>query len=132
MPNPPITRRSGPSGPFDACREMIEALDARGRLLRIDRVDQDAYEGTALMYRLVEKHGLEGAPALLFENVKIGGEWLQGPVIGNYLGPWDTECLALGLEPDPAGGAAANHAAVNVSVAYVWWPVFRSARRHVN
>jgi 4-hydroxy-3-polyprenylbenzoate decarboxylase len=87
-------------------REMIEALDARGRLLRIDRVDQDAYEGTALMYRLVEKHGLEGAPALLFENVKIGGEWLKGPVIGNYLGPWDTECLALGLEPDPLSDVA--------------------------
>ena len=42
-----------------------------GRLLRIDRVDQDAYEGTALMYRLVEKHGLEGAPALLFDSSVI-------------------------------------------------------------
>ena len=26
--------------------------------------------------------------------------------MANYLGHWDTECLALGLEPDPAGGAA--------------------------
>jgi len=107
--------RSGPVGPFDTMREMIEALDARGELLRIDRVDQDAYEGTALMYRLVEKHGLEGAPALLFDQVKIGGQWLQGPVVGNYLGPWDAECLALGLEPDPAGGAA----------------TFRKARAHL-
>ncbi len=107
--------RSGPTGPFDTMREMIAALDARGELLRIDRVDQDAYEGTALMYRLVEKHGLEGAPALLFDTVKIGGQWLQGPVVGNYLGPWDAECLALGLEPDPAGGAA----------------TFRKARAHL-
>jgi len=98
--------RSGPTGPFDTMREMIEALDARGRLLRIDRVDQDAYEGTALMYRLVERHGLEGAPALLFGEVKMGGRWLKGPVVGNYLGPWDAECLAFGLQPDPAGGAA--------------------------
>ena len=107
--------RSGPTGPFDTMREMIAALDARGELLRIDRVDQDAYEGTALMYRLVEKHGLEGAPALLFDKVKIRGQWLQGPVVGNYLGPWDAECLALGLEPDPAGGAA----------------TFRKARAHL-
>ena len=91
---------SGPTGPFDTMREMIEALDARGRLFRIDRVDQDAYEATALMYRLVERHGLEGAPAVLFDEVKIGGQWLKGPVVGNYLGPWDAECLALGLEPD--------------------------------
>jgi len=114
-PGSAVAQRSGPLGPFDTMREMIEALDARGRLLRIDRVDQDAYEGTALMYRLVEKHGLEGAPALLFENVKIGGEWLKGPVIGNYLGPWDTECLALGLEPDPLSGVA----------------TFRKARAHL-
>ena len=107
--------RSGPTGPFDTCREMIEALDARGRLLRIDRVDQDAYEATALMYRLVERYGLEGSPALLFDEVKIGGQWLKGPVIGNYLGHWDTECLALGLEPDPNSGPA----------------TFRKARAHL-
>jgi 4-hydroxy-3-polyprenylbenzoate decarboxylase len=99
-------RSPAPAGPFDTMREMIGALDARGRLLRIDRVDQDAYEATALMYRLVDRHGLEGAPALLFDEVKIGGRWLQGPVVGNCLGPWDAECLALGLEPDPAGGTA--------------------------
>ncbi len=109
------SRRSGPTGPFDTMREMIEALDARGRLLRIDRVDQDAYEGTALMYRLVERHGLEGAPALLFDEVRIGGRWLKGPVVGNYLGPWDAECLALGLEPDPSSGKA----------------TFRKARAHL-
>ncbi len=104
-----------PAGPFDTMREMIAALDARGRLLRIDRVDQDAYEGTALMYRLVEKHGLEGAPALLFDEVKTGGEWLRGPVIGNYLGHWDTEFVALGLEPVPGDGPA----------------TFRKARAHL-
>ncbi len=106
---------TGPTGPFDTMREMIATLDARGRLLRIDRVDQDAYEGTALMYRLVEKHGLEGAPALLFDEVKIDGKWIKGPVVGNYLGHWDTECLALGLEPDATSGPA----------------TFRKARAHL-
>lgn len=97
---------SGPVGPFDSCRDMIAALEARGRLLRIPAADQDAYEATALMYRLVDRHGLEGAPALLFEKVRIGGQWLAGPVIGNYLGNWDAECLVFGLEPDPASGPA--------------------------
>jgi 4-hydroxy-3-polyprenylbenzoate decarboxylase len=110
-----LENRAAPTGPFDTMRDMLAALDARGRLLRIDRIDQDAYEGTALMYRLVEKHGLEGAPALLFDEVKIGGQWIRGPVVGNYLGHWDTECLALGLLPDPDDGPA----------------TFRKARAHL-
>jgi 4-hydroxy-3-polyprenylbenzoate decarboxylase len=93
-------------GPYDTLREAIAALDARGRLVRIARVDQDAYEATALMYRLTERYSAEGAPAVLFDEVKIDGEWLQGPVVGNLLGHWDAEALVFGLEPDPAGGIA--------------------------
>jgi 4-hydroxy-3-polyprenylbenzoate decarboxylase len=93
-----------PVGPFDTFRETIEALDARGRVVRIARADQDAYEATALMYRLVDRYGAEGAPAVLFEEVKIDGQWLRGPVIGNFIGHWDAEALVFGIEPDPAGG----------------------------
>jgi 4-hydroxy-3-polyprenylbenzoate decarboxylase len=54
----------------------------------------------------VDRYGAEGAPAVVFEEVKINGRWMKGPVIGNYIGHWDAEALVFGLEPDPAGGAA--------------------------
>jgi 4-hydroxy-3-polyprenylbenzoate decarboxylase len=107
---PPAERyapASAPSnGPFDTFRETIAALEARGRVVRIARADQDAYEATALMYRLVDRYGAEGAPAVVFEEIRIDGRWVKGPVIGNYTGHWDAEALVFGLEPDPAGGIA--------------------------
>lgn len=102
-------------GPYDTMRDLIAALDARGRVLHVDRIDQDAYEATALMYRLVERYGMEGAPAVLFDTVRINGNWIRGPVVGNYLGPWDAESLVFGIEPDPASGPA----------------TFRKARAHL-
>ena len=32
---------------------------------------------------------------MLFDEVKVGWQWLKGPVVANYLGHWDTEGLAL-------------------------------------
>ncbi|MGI9330717.1 MAG: UbiD family decarboxylase domain-containing protein [Gammaproteobacteria bacterium] len=105
--SPPKTATAATTvGPYDTLREAIDALDARGRVVRIARVDQDAYEATALMYRLTERYSAEGAPAVVFDEVKINGEWLKGPVVGNLLGHWDAEALVFGLEPDPAGGMA--------------------------
>ena len=93
-------------GPYDDFRSAIAALEARGRVVRIARVDQDAYEASALMYRLVDRYSGEGAPAVIFEEVKIDGEWIKGPVVANFIGHWDAEALVFGLEPDPAGGPA--------------------------
>ena len=86
-------------GPFDNMRDYIAALDAAGLLLRFDRVDQDAYEATAIMYRLRDKFGMWGAPAFLMEELKIDGEWIKGPVICNEHGPAGAECVAFGLDP---------------------------------
>jgi 4-hydroxy-3-polyprenylbenzoate decarboxylase len=94
------------TGPFDTFREYVAALEAHGQLLRFNKVDQDAYEGTAIMYRLVDKYGIWGAPTILFEQVKINGEWRQGPLIGNDQGPWATEAIAFGLTPVPHDGWA--------------------------
>lgn len=96
----------GAPGPYDSMRELIAALAARGSLVRVDRMDQDAYEATALMYRLVEKYGPAGAPALQVGEVRIDGAWRQGPLIGNYLGNWQVEALVFGLEPVPGDEAA--------------------------
>ena len=55
--------------------QALAAMEARGNVMRFDRVDQDAYEGTALMYRLVDRFGRYRAPLVVFEEVKIDGKF---------------------------------------------------------
>jgi 4-hydroxy-3-polyprenylbenzoate decarboxylase len=90
-----------PKAPFDTFREWIQALDAHGLLMRFERMDQDAYHTTGLFYRATDKFGMYDAPAMLFENVKIDGEWVKGPVIANHQGHWNTDALIWGIEPIP-------------------------------
>jgi 4-hydroxy-3-polyprenylbenzoate decarboxylase len=86
-------------GPFEDLREWMAELERRNLVLRVRNIDQDAYEGTALMYRLIDRFGMYFAPALVMENVRIDGRWYKGPIITNHFGHWDTECLSLGLQP---------------------------------
>jgi 4-hydroxy-3-polyprenylbenzoate decarboxylase len=88
-----------PTAPFDTFREYMAAVEAHGLVLRFERVDQDEFEGTAIIYALTDKYGWYEAPAVIFENVKEGGRWIKGPVVVNHMGHWDTECIAFGLEP---------------------------------
>jgi len=53
------SKTSSRSAPFDTLREYIEALEERGLVLRFEKLDQDAYEMTALMYRLIDQYGWE-------------------------------------------------------------------------
>ena len=92
-------RANAPKAPFDTLREYVAALEAYGLLLRFDRVDQDAYEATAIVYALIDKYGWYEAPAILLENVKQDGVWIKGPVVINHMGHWDTESITFGLEP---------------------------------
>jgi len=89
------------SAPFDSIREYIEALEERGLLMRFEKLDQDAYEMTALMYRFIDHYGWEEAPTILAEQVKINGKWIEGPVIANHQGHLDTEAITFGVEPIP-------------------------------
>ena len=66
---------AAPAAPFNSLRDYVAAMEAHGNVLRIAKIDQDAYEGTALMYRLVDRHGLYRAPVVIFEEVKIDGQW---------------------------------------------------------
>jgi 4-hydroxy-3-polyprenylbenzoate decarboxylase len=84
--------------PFDSVRDYINALDARGRLLRIESMDQDAYEITGFAYRLIDRFGIENAPPFLIERMKIDGRWIDGPVIANPYGRWPDEALLFGIE----------------------------------
>ena len=89
------------SAPFDTIREYIEALEERGLLLRFEKLDQDAYEMTTLMYRFIDQFGWYEAPAILAEQVRINGKWIRGPLIVNYQGHLDTEAIVFGVEPIP-------------------------------
>jgi 4-hydroxy-3-polyprenylbenzoate decarboxylase len=88
-------------GPFEDLRSWVRELERRGLLLKVRNIDQDRYEGTALMYRLIDRFGMYFAPTLYMENVKIDGKWHKGPIITNHFGHWDTECLTFGIEPVP-------------------------------
>ncbi len=88
-----------PKAPFDTFRDYIAALDAYGLVLRIPRIDQDAYELTALTYRLIDEYGWYEAPCVLAEEVKIDGQWVTGPVLTNHQGHWYTEAIIYGVEP---------------------------------
>ncbi|MDP6437573.1 MAG: UbiD family decarboxylase [Gammaproteobacteria bacterium] len=95
--------------PFESLRDYVQMLEARGLLLRIDRINQDAYEATALMYRLVDRYGWNRAPVVLFEEVKVDGRWIKGPVVANLTRHVDVEALLFGVEPVP-GDATATYA----------------------
>ena len=103
------------TGPYKSLRDYILALEARGRLLRIPEMDQDAYESTAFAYRLMEKHGYDEAPAFLIEKIKINGEWKRGPVIGNLFPGWDADAMVFGVP----------------QVEYDQGRMFRAARDHL-
>ena len=89
---------TGPGiGPFRSFREYAAALEARGLLLRINEMDQDRFEATGFAYRMIEELGYQEAPAFLIERVKVGGKWLEGPVLGNVFPGWVSEALAFGV-----------------------------------
>lgn len=92
------------NGPFLDFRSYIMALEERGLLIRFPKVDQDAFEATAIMYRLIDEYGWYEAPAILCEKLKIEGRWVEGPLIWNHQGHWYTEALVFGLDPVPNDG----------------------------
>ena len=98
-----------PTAPFESLRDYVCAMEARGNVMRFDRVDQDAFEGTALMYRIVDRFGRYRAPVVIFDEVKIDGQWLAGPVVANQLRHVEAEALLFGLEPVPYDDSATWH-----------------------
>ena len=90
-----------PVAPFDSIRDYMAALEASGLVVRIPEIDQDQYEATGLVFNMSDLYGMYGAPAYVFERVKIDGEWVDGPVLGNVQGHWTTDNIALGLPWEP-------------------------------
>jgi 4-hydroxy-3-polyprenylbenzoate decarboxylase len=96
IPRPAAT---GGDPVFDSVRDFIAALERRGRVIRIPSMDQDRYEATAFAYRLIDRFGIEFAPAFLIERLKVGGRWYDGPIVANPYGRWPDEALLFGV-PD--------------------------------
>ena len=94
-----LTKKKKYVGPYASLREYLEALEKFGRVLHINEVNQDQYEATGFMYRLMEKYSAVEAPVVSFDRVKTQGQWMQGPVLGNLYGRWEFEALAMGIEP---------------------------------
>ena len=92
---------NAPKPPFDSFRDWVNAMDAHGLLIRFDRIDQDAYEIPALFFRATDRFTMYGAPCMLFEEVKIDGKWVKGPVIVNAQGHWNTDAIIWGTEIVP-------------------------------
>lgn len=89
--------KNAPQAPFDSFRDWIAALDAHGLLMRFDRIDQDQYLIPALFFKATDMYTMYGAPCMLFEEVKIDGEWVKGPVICNAQGHWNTDAIIWNL-----------------------------------
>lgn len=89
-----------PRPPFDSLRDYVAALDAHGLLLRIPRIDQDAFHATGLVFRANDLFTMFGVPALCFDEVKIGGTWVHGPVLGLLQANLLTDAVVFGQPLD--------------------------------
>lgn len=97
---------NAPQAPFDTLRDYVAALDAHGLLLRIPEVDQDAYQATGLVFRANDRYTYFGVPALYFDRVKIGGRWVQGPLVGLLQANLHTDAIVFGQAVVPGNGPA--------------------------
>ena len=91
------------TGPYDTLRAYMEAIENHGNVIKIKEIDQDNYELAGLMYKLVDKHGWLGAPAVVVEKVKIDGHWMKGPIIVNQYGLAAHEAMAVGVPIEEIG-----------------------------
>ena len=89
-------------GPFKSIRDYLDAVDHHKLSIHIEDIDQDNYEATGLIYKLVEKHGVINAPVVFFDKIKSSGKTFQNASIGNLFGKWELEALALGVPIDPS------------------------------
>jgi 4-hydroxy-3-polyprenylbenzoate decarboxylase len=90
-----------PTAPFDSIRDYMAAMEAHGLVMRFPEIDQDKYEATGLFFRATDLYGMYGTPAMIFDKIKIDGQWIDGPVMANTQGHWNTDSIAFGLTPEP-------------------------------
>lgn len=87
--------------PYDSMRDWVAALEAHGLLIRMGDVDQDQFHATGAFFNLTDKFTWWGAPAMLFDRVRIDGDWVEGPLLANLQGHLSTDALIWGLDIEP-------------------------------
>ena len=85
-------------GPYDSLRDDVADLEERGKLIRIKEIDQDRYESTALMFRMLDRMK-DKAPGIFIEKTKVSDRWYETPVVGNLFNGYDTIAQCFGVEP---------------------------------
>ena len=107
------------TGPYNSLREYLTAIEAHGKLIKINEIDQDAYELTGFMYKLIDKYGWLDAPAVLVEKVKVSGEWMEGPILINQYGMGGHEALVVNASHwmSEVGNALSPHC----DLAMIWY-----------
>lgn len=83
--------------PFDSMRDYVAELERRKKFIRIKEIDQDVYESTALIYKMLERMG-DKAPGFFAERTKINNKWFDTPVVGNIYNGYDTIALCFGVK----------------------------------
>ena len=76
-------------GPYISLRHYLDALEHLEHVLHIDEINQDEYEATALMYRMIEKYSAQEAPVLFFDQILSKNRIFKKSSIGNLFGKWD-------------------------------------------
>ena len=104
--------------PYDSLRDYVADLEQRGRCIRIKEIDQDIYESTALVYRMMSRLG-DKAPGFLVEKTKINGKWFTTPMVGNIYNGYDTVALSFGVENITDVSIDMYHAAVKRIESYL-------------
>lgn len=117
------------SGPFRSLREYLEAVKEHKLAIQIENIDQDKYEATALIYKLIEKYGVAKAPVVFFNQIKSADQTFDNASTGNLFGKWELEALALGLKVDESSPQKHYQRALNAIEDHInedgTWPTIK-------
>jgi len=84
--------------PYESIRDFTAALEADGKLLKINEMDQDRFEITAFSYKLDDRLKAQ-APAFIVERTKIDNRWHETPVIANIINSYGAVARCFGADP---------------------------------
>ncbi|ARN72926.1 UbiD family decarboxylase [Oceanicoccus sagamiensis] len=88
-------------GPYKSLRDYYTALEDRNLVVNMGQYDSSSYEFPGLLYRLVDQFGVPHTPCVAADQVKVDGDWINGKLLANHTANGHTNCIALGIEPDP-------------------------------